>query len=259
MRCAAAASASSPRTTSPRSWRRSSSGSPRRARARCTSRCRSTSSRVRGCAAPAHAPCPSPTGPGRARVGGRSLPRSTAHAGRCSWSAAGPAVPLTRSAPAPTRHAGADHRQRQGDPRRAAPVCRSAPASGLPPLTPRVNDADLLVVVGSELGDSDLWGGVVASGTPGGRTVIRIDLDPAQMHKNVTADLPVVGDAATVLGERARRLAETGLRRPSRHGRALATRSRPRPTRTPARGREIQRSLRPRCRPTRSWRGTARR
>jgi len=63
-----------------------------------------------------------------------------------------------------------------------------------------MNDADLLLVVGSELGDSDLWGGAVEPGTPGGRTVVRIDIDPAQMHKNVRADLDVVGDAAVVLG-----------------------------------------------------------
>ncbi len=31
-----------------------------------------------------------------------------------------------------------------------------------------MNDADLLIVVGSELGDSDLWGGVVRPGKPGG-------------------------------------------------------------------------------------------
>jgi len=42
---------------------------------------------------------------------------------------------------------------------------------------------------------------VLAPGIPGERTVIRIDLDPAQMHKNVRADLPVAGDAAAVLGE----------------------------------------------------------
>ena len=62
-----------------------------------------------------------------------------------------------------------------------------------------VNEADVLIVVGSELGDSDLWGGVVAPGEIGRRIVIRIDLDPAQMHKNVVADIAVVGDSAVVL------------------------------------------------------------
>jgi len=64
-----------------------------------------------------------------------------------------------------------------------------------------LNEADLVLVVGSELGDSDLWGGVVEPGTPGRRTVVRIDIDPAQLHKNVSADLAVLGDAAVVLGD----------------------------------------------------------
>lgn len=62
-----------------------------------------------------------------------------------------------------------------------------------------LDEADVLLIVGSELGDSDLWGGVVTSGEPGRRTVVRIDVDPAQMHKNVTADIAVVGDAKVVL------------------------------------------------------------
>jgi acetolactate synthase-1/2/3 large subunit len=37
-----------------------------------------------------------------------------------------------------------------------------------------------------------------------------VDLDPAQMHKNVTADVAVVGDAAVVLGAVVRALGSTG-------------------------------------------------
>src|SRR3990170_2160865 len=44
-------------------------------------------------------------------------------------------------------------------------------------------DSDALLVVGTELGDSDLWGGQIR-----GRTVIRCDVDPAQLHKNCPAD-----------------------------------------------------------------------
>lgn len=69
----------------------------------------------------------------------------------------------------------------------------------LPEALRLLNEADVLIVVGSELGDSDLWGGVVAPGEIGRRIVIRIDLDPAQMHKNVVADIAVVGDSAVVL------------------------------------------------------------
>jgi acetolactate synthase-1/2/3 large subunit len=69
----------------------------------------------------------------------------------------------------------------------------------LPAAQAAANDADVLLVVGSELGDSDLWGGVIEPGAVGRRTVVRVDIDPAQLHKNLRADLAVAGDAAAVL------------------------------------------------------------
>ena len=74
-----------------------------------------------------------------------------------------------------------------------------------------LNHADVLLVVGSELGDSDLWGGTVEPGRAGERLVVRVDVDPAQLHKNVAADLPLLGDAATVLGELVAVLRDTGF------------------------------------------------
>lgn len=53
-------------------------------------------------------------------------------------------------------------------------------------------DSDALLVVGSELGDSDLWDGQIR-----GRTVIRCDIDAAQLDKNCPADHALLGDAAT--------------------------------------------------------------
>ncbi len=56
-------------------------------------------------------------------------------------------------------------------------------------------DRDVIVAVGTELGESDLWGPV-----PGLRgRLIRIDVDAAQLHKNVPADVAVLGDARAVL------------------------------------------------------------
>ena len=55
-------------------------------------------------------------------------------------------------------------------------------------------DSDALLVVGTELGDSDLWEGQIR-----GRTVIRCDIDPAQLDKNCPADHALLGDAATTL------------------------------------------------------------
>ncbi|WP_104081908.1 thiamine pyrophosphate-binding protein [Cryobacterium sp. Y11] len=66
---------------------------------------------------------------------------------------------------------------------------RLAPAQDL------LNDSDVLLIIGSELGDSDLWGGTIA---PGG-AVIRIDLDPGQLDKNLAATIALEGDAAAIL------------------------------------------------------------
>ena len=55
-------------------------------------------------------------------------------------------------------------------------------------------DSDALLVVGTELGDSDLWDGQIR-----GRTVIRCDIDTHQLNKNCPADHALLGDAATTL------------------------------------------------------------
>jgi thiamine pyrophosphate-dependent acetolactate synthase large subunit-like protein len=57
-------------------------------------------------------------------------------------------------------------------------------------------DSDALLLVGTELGDSDLWAGQIR-----GQAVIRIDIDPAQLHKNCPADLALQADAATAVRE----------------------------------------------------------
>jgi 5-guanidino-2-oxopentanoate decarboxylase len=55
---------------------------------------------------------------------------------------------------------------------------------------------DVVLAVGTELGESDLWGPV----PPLDGRLIRVDVDPGQLHKNVEADLAVAGDAGVVLG-----------------------------------------------------------
>jgi acetolactate synthase-1/2/3 large subunit len=55
-------------------------------------------------------------------------------------------------------------------------------------------ESDAVLVVGSELGDSDLWEGRIT-----GRTLIRLDVDAAQLQKNTHADLVLHGDAAATL------------------------------------------------------------
>lgn len=53
---------------------------------------------------------------------------------------------------------------------------------------------DVALVVGSELGDAELWEGRIDTAT-----VIRLDVDPGQLDKNRTAQLPLLGDAAATL------------------------------------------------------------
>jgi len=55
-------------------------------------------------------------------------------------------------------------------------------------------ESDAVLVVGSELGDSDLWEGRIT-----GRALVRLDVDAAQLHKNTHADVVLHGDAATTL------------------------------------------------------------
>ena len=55
-------------------------------------------------------------------------------------------------------------------------------------------DSDALLVVGTELGDSDLWEGQIR-----GRTVIRCDIESAQLNKNCPADHALLGDSAATL------------------------------------------------------------
>ncbi|HLU60555.1 MAG TPA: 5-guanidino-2-oxopentanoate decarboxylase [Pseudonocardia sp.] len=85
-------------------------------------------------------------------------------------------------------------------------------------------ESDALLVVGSELGDADLWEGRISA-----PTVIRCDIDPGQLHKNCTADATLLGDAATAL-------------------RALRAAMPPLPTDAPLGGGDRARQLREACR-----------
>ncbi len=55
--------------------------------------------------------------------------------------------------------------------------------------------ADAVLVVGSELGDSDLWGVPVRTNTP----VVRIDVDPHQLQKNLPAAVAICMDASAAV------------------------------------------------------------
>ncbi|MGW8761262.1 5-guanidino-2-oxopentanoate decarboxylase [Streptomyces sp. NPDC055815] len=56
-------------------------------------------------------------------------------------------------------------------------------------------DRDVVLAVGTELAESDLWGPPPALRG----TLIRVDVDPAQMYAGLPADVPLVGDARVLL------------------------------------------------------------
>ncbi|QIN28986.1 thiamine pyrophosphate-binding protein [Brevibacterium luteolum] len=71
--------------------------------------------------------------------------------------------------------------------------------------------ADVLLVLGSELADSDLWGGRIGAngenaggaeavaGSQAGQTVIRCDIDPDQLNKNLRGNIHAFADCTDFL------------------------------------------------------------
>ncbi|HSS68551.1 MAG TPA: thiamine pyrophosphate-binding protein [Nocardioidaceae bacterium] len=64
-----------------------------------------------------------------------------------------------------------------------------------------LDDSDALMVVGSELSDADLWDARLQS-----KNVIRVDIDHRQLQKGVSAAVPLLGDARSVVGELSKRV-----------------------------------------------------
>lgn len=58
-------------------------------------------------------------------------------------------------------------------------------------------DADVLLVLGSKLGEAELW----APALEARGAVVRVDISAAQLHKNLDATVGIVGDCAAVVEE----------------------------------------------------------
>lgn len=61
------------------------------------------------------------------------------------------------------------------------------------------SEADVVLVVGSRLGELDGWGRPPYWGPPESQKVIQVDVDPASLGLNRPADLAILGDAREVL------------------------------------------------------------
>lgn len=84
----------------------------------------------------------------------------------------------------------------------------------LPATRALLESADTVLVVGSELGDSDLWGIPL----PARGAVVRVDVDPHQVEKNLAAAVPLRMDAAAALDALLQRLGDE----PAEQGRTWA-------------------------------------
>jgi acetolactate synthase-1/2/3 large subunit len=74
----------------------------------------------------------------------------------------------------------------------------------LPAAQDLCNGSDVLLIIGSKVGESEMWGGKLA---PAGK-VVRVDILASQRNKNVASDVALIGDAAVVVPQLA---AELGL------------------------------------------------
>ncbi len=61
-----------------------------------------------------------------------------------------------------------------------------------------LNKADLVIVMGSRLGDRSV---AHAKGFENNKTIVHIDIDPAEIGKNVQPDIPIVGDIKDVVSQ----------------------------------------------------------
>ena len=64
------------------------------------------------------------------------------------------------------------------------------------PIQALIADADVVLAVGTELGETDIY---TATQLPLGGLLIRIDIDPVKLSDHYAADVPVWGDARSSL------------------------------------------------------------
>lgn len=76
---------------------------------------------------------------------------------------------------------------------------------GAPQANRAMNAADLLILVGARVGDRAIMSPMGLSQTT---TIVHIDIDPAEIGKNMATDIPIVGDAKRILAQANEKLGE---------------------------------------------------
>lgn len=69
---------------------------------------------------------------------------------------------------------------------------------GAEPANKAMNMADLLILVGARVGDRAIMSPM---GLSADTTILHIDIDPAEIGKNIDTDIPIIGDAKAVLSK----------------------------------------------------------
>jgi acetolactate synthase-1/2/3 large subunit len=70
------------------------------------------------------------------------------------------------------------------------------------------NDADLVLVVGTRMGETDWWGKEPNWANPNAQKVIQVDIEDEWIGRNKKVDLGIIADAKVFLGQLAHRLSE---------------------------------------------------
>ena len=82
------------------------------------------------------------------------------------------------------------------------------------------NTADVVLCLGSELGETDWWGKAPYWATPQTQQFIQVDIDDARLGRNRPADVAILGDVGVFLTALAEQLASVPLRMPLQERRA---------------------------------------
>ncbi len=85
------------------------------------------------------------------------------------------------------------------------------PMTAVAPTNSVRNAADVVLVVGSRIGETDWWGRPPNWRAPDEQRLIQVDVDEAAIGLNKPVDLGIVGDAGAFLQALAKRLGELGL------------------------------------------------
>jgi len=89
------------------------------------------------------------------------------------------------------------------------------PITAIEPTNEVRNAADVVLVLGSRLGETDWWGKAPNWRDPAAQKVIQVDIDESSLGLNKPVDVAVLGDIRVFLDELAKRLDNTGMAVPA--------------------------------------------